>query len=68
MHTSSLSWEYPYSGIRLVGLRGAGTVIQCIKEGCRGPRHCICYRTTGVARVVEVLTPYIPLLPLTTHH
>ena len=40
--TGTLSWEYHYGGIRLVGLPGAGTVIQCIKEGCRGPRHCIC--------------------------
>jgi Ni/Fe-hydrogenase subunit HybB-like protein len=32
--TFTLSWEYHYSGIRSVGLPGAGTVIQCIKEGC----------------------------------
>ena len=32
--TNTLSWEYHYSGIRLVGLPRAGTVIQCIKEGC----------------------------------
>ena len=31
--TWTLSSEYHYSGIRLVGLPGAGTVIQCIKEG-----------------------------------
>ena len=51
-----------YSGIRLVGLCGDGTVstrgvdVQNTVSG-----------TTGVARVVEVLTTYMLLLPLTTH-
>ena len=40
--TSTLSWKYHYSGIRLVGLPGAGKVIQCIKEGYH---HHVAYVT-----------------------
>ena len=64
--TFTLSWEYHYSGIRLVGLCGCGTVIQCssIKEGCRGPEHCIWYHWS---RTCSGSFDHIYATP-TTHH
>ena len=70
MHTDTrtLSWEYHYSGIRLVGLCGGGTVILEYSVSRRGVEvQNTVSGTTGVARVVEVLTTYMLLLPLTTH-
>ena len=62
--TFTLSWEYHYSGIRLVGLCGGGTVIQCIKEGCRSPEHCIWYHWS---RTCSGSFDHVYATP-TTHH